>query len=381
VSSAVRSFLDEPRVPDPPPRDWRDWTLFAMVVVSAVIEAALRPDLVWRWASLAMCLGVAPTLLWRRRHPLEMTVIAFGVASAVGLVGAIGTGEPIGLVTTAVVLVLPYSLFRWDSGRRAVFGIPVMLVAYVVGVTTDPGTVGDAVGGAMALAIPPLLATMIRYRAAARVRTIEGIRAHEREQIARELHDTVAHHVSAIAVQAQAGRAMASTRPDEALARLAVIEEAASRTLAEMRAMVGALRGGAEADLTPQHGMADLARLGQVGGHALTVDVTLDDHLGPVGAAVDAAIYRIAQESVTNAARHARNATRVAVQVAEVGDELVLTVVDDGDPVSFDPADAGYGLLGIAERVKLLGGTLVVGPQPTGGWCIAATLPRNGARS
>jgi signal transduction histidine kinase len=222
---------------------------------------------------------------------------------------------------------------------------------------------------------------MIRYKSTARARAIEEIRSHERERIARELHDTVAHHVSAISVQAQAGRALAATRPDEALAVLGVIEEAASRTLTEMREMVRALRGDAEAELTPQQGMADLPRLGRGGAHTLTVDVTLDDQIGPVGAAVDAAIFRIAQESVTNAARHARNATRVDVQVAGDGDQLVLTVVDDGDPVSFDPADAGYGLLGMAERVKMLGGTLEAGPQPSGGWSIAATLPRNGGHA
>jgi signal transduction histidine kinase len=381
VSSAVRSFLDEPRVPNPPARDWRDWTLFTAVVVGAVVEAALRPDVVWRWASLALCLGIAPTLLWRRSRPLEMNVIAFGSTCVVSIAGAIGPGEPVGLYTNAVVLVLPYALFRWDSGRHALMGIPLMAAAYVVGITTDPGTVGEAIGGLTVLTIPPLLGTMIRYKSTARARAVEEIRSQERERIARELHDTVAHHVSAISVQAQAGRAMAATRPDEALAVLAVIEQAASRTLTEMREMVRALRGDAEAELTPQQGVADLARLERAGAHTLTVDVTLDDELGPLGAAVDAAIYRIAQESVTNAARHARNATRVDVQVVGRGDQLVLTVVDDGDPVTFDPADAGYGLLGMAERVKLLGGTLEAGPRPAGGWCIAATLPRHGGRA
>jgi signal transduction histidine kinase len=381
VSSAVRSFLDEPRVPDPPARDWRDWALFAVVVVGAVVEAALRSDLVWRWASLGLCLAIAPTLLWRRSHPLAMTLIAFGTTSVVSVVAAVVAGEPIGLYTTAVVLVLPYALFRWDSGRHALMGIPVMLVAYVVGITTDPGTVGEAIGGLTVLSIPALVGTMIRYKTSARARAIEEIRSQEREQIARELHDTVAHHVSAISVQAQAGRTLAATRPDEALAVLGVIEEAASRTLTEMRDMVRALRGGSEAELSPQQGMADLLRLGQAGGNSLTVDVSLDDQLGPVGPAVDAAIYRIAQESVTNAVRHARHATKVEVQVAGIGDQLVVTVVDDGDLVTFDQADAGYGLLGMAERVKLLGGTLEAGPRPNGGWCIAATLPRNGRRA
>ena len=105
------------------------------------------------------------------------------------------------------------------------------------------------------------LGASVRYQDKARVRGLDRVKLLEREQLARELHDTVAHHVSAIAVRAQAGRVVAPSDPAAALDALVVIEEEASRTLAEMRAMVGALRQGEEPDLAPQRGVADLSRL------------------------------------------------------------------------------------------------------------------------
>src|ERR687888_2378315 len=115
--------------------------------------------------------------------------------------------------------------------------------------------------GPPSLPLPAALGASIRYRASSRLREADQVRLREREQLARELHDTVAHHVSAIAVRAQAGRTVAASRPDAAVDALAVIEEAASRTLADLRALVGTLRDGEDADLAPQRGVADIARL------------------------------------------------------------------------------------------------------------------------
>jgi signal transduction histidine kinase len=114
----------------------------------------------------------------------------------------------------------------------------------------------------------------VRYRASSRLREIDQVKLRERQQLARELHDTVAHHVSAIAIQAQAGRTVAADRPDAALRALETIEEAASRTLAEMRSMVGVLRDGDEPERAPQPGVADIERLAREGGHGPRVDVS-----------------------------------------------------------------------------------------------------------
>jgi signal transduction histidine kinase len=203
---------------------------------------------------------------------------------------------------------------------------------------------------------------------------VDQIRSQERVGLARELHDTVAHHVSAIAVQAQAGRTMAGKRPEAALEALSVIEGEASRTLAEMRAMVRVLRDGAPAEYAPQPRVADLVSLARRD-PVPVVEVELAGDLAGLPLQVDAAVYRLAQEALTNALRHARNASRVEIRVAEGSGRLRLHVTDDGQIDPARPASHGFGLLGMTERVHLLGGTLRAGPAREGGWAVDAELP------
>jgi signal transduction histidine kinase len=376
VSTALRTFLAEPAAADPPERVWRDWVLLALVSISAVLEVALRTDLSWPVASLVVWLAVSLTVLWRRTHPLAMLAIGFGAGMSLGIAGAIaGATPPPGLYTMAIVLVLPYALVRWASGRDIVAGAVIMLAAWIVGITTDPGPVSESIGGFTVLVLPAAIGGVVRYRDTARSRELEEVKLREREQLARELHDTVAHHVSAIVIQAQAGRTLAATQPAAAADVLAVIEEEATRTLEEMRGMVGALRRDGDAALTPQQGIADIRRLAATAPSAITVDVRVDGDLSTIEPVVDAAAYRIAQESVTNAVRHARNATRIEVRVVAADDEVRLTVVDDGDH-SGSAGVGGYGLVGMSERAKLLGGSLEAGAEPGGGWRVDARLPR-----
>ena len=202
---------------------------------------------------------------------------------------------------------------------------------------------------------------------------------HEREQLARELHDTVAHYVSAIAIQAQAGRTLAASQPDAAVEALEVIEQAASRTLTEMRNMVRVLREGEEPDLAPQRSVDDIERLAHSTGDRPRVDVELSGDLDDLRPSVEAAIYRIAQESITNAVRHARHATRINVSVTGDDDYVHVTVRDDGDASSTGRNSSGFGLAGMTERATLLGGTLEAGPGSDKGWMVNAVLPRAGS--
>ena len=234
----------------------------------------------------------------------------------------------------------------------------------------------DVFGGSVLLLLFVALAAVFRYRADLWHRQQREIRNQERVALARELHDTVAHHVSAIAVQAQAGRALAATDPERAIGVLAVIEEAASRTLAEMRTMVGSLRAGAGADLAPQRGVHDIERLAGTTAGQIEVRVDVATDLGTLGPAVDAAVYRIAQESITNSARHARRARHVLVRVESLGSSVRVTVTDDGDGSDASPGQ-GYGLLGMAERAHLLGGSFHAGPMAPRGWRVTAELPRS----
>ena len=229
---------------------------------------------------------------------------------------------------------------------------------------------------AWSLLFPAALGAAVRYQTTARLRELDQVKLREREQLARELHDTVAHHVSAIAIRAQAGRVVAPSDPGAAVDALNVIEEEASRTLAELRGMVGVLRESEEPDLAPQRGLADLEGLAHRVGDRPRVEVHLSGDLDDLGPSVQAAIYRIAQESITNAVRHARHATRISVGVAGDHDCVRLTVRDDGDTSSAGRISAGYGLVGMTERATLLGGTLEAGPSPDSGWAVNAVLPR-----
>ena len=376
VSSAVRSFWAEPPAPDPPARVWRDWALLSAIVVAAVLETVFREDLIWRPAGLVVCVALAVTLLWRRTHPLLVTLIAFGGLLLLDGIARVAAGESTAtLYSSAYLLVLPYALFRWGSGRHATLGMAFILSGSVISEVLA-GNLADAILSVPFLLLPAAIGATVRYRTSSRLREREQVTLREREQLARELHDSVAHHVSAIAIRAQAGRTLAASQPGAAVEALEIIEDAASRTLGELRAIVGALRDGDEAELTPQRGVADIARLGG-STDGPRVDVELSGDLDGLRPMVGAAIYRIAQESITNAVRHARHATRIAVRVSGEDDCVRLVVRDDGEATA--DASAGYGLAGMTERAALLGGTLEAGPSSGRGWTVTAVLPRTGA--
>lgn len=376
VTDVIRSLVDEPAVPDAPRRVWRDWFVAAAIVVGTVVEVFAR-DLPWEVLTVAVSAVLATTVFWRRTHPLATVIVAFGTIGVFSVLVRIATGEVAGADSMAWVLVVPYAAFRWGSGRACAWSVPVMIAAWIVGITTDPSTIGEALGGLMVLAVAAGAGVEVRQVQSRRRRAIDDARIAERAQLARELHDTVAHHVSAIAIQAQAGQAVAATNPEATVDVLRVIEEAASRTLAEMRSMVGALRGD-DAELAPQQGIVDIARLAGVDRPGPTVTVTVSGGVDDLRPSIDAAVYRIAQESITNAARHAIGATTVDVSVFADDECVRLTVVDDGRPVAWHGDEGGYGLAGMKERAKLLGGVLSAGPAPDGGWRVDAILPRRG---
>jgi signal transduction histidine kinase len=362
---AMRSFLAEPRPSNPPAPLWRDWVLVAVVAVAGLLEVLLRDDVVWPVVALVAGVGPASLLPWRRTRPVLVTAVVFGSILLGDAVAVIGTGEPLMLFSVAYVLLLPYALFRWGSGVEAVAGMAIVVPAHALS-TALSGNIGDLAAGPLFLAFPAALGASVRYRASTRQRETEQIRLREREQLARELHDTVAHHASAIVIRAQAGRA----QPATAVAALEVIEEEASRTLAELRALVGALRP----DLAPQCGVGDIARLAHANGAGPRVDVHLNGDLEGLRPLVGAAMYRIAQESITNAIRHARRASRIDVRVSGERDCVRLTVRDDGDAAT--PGSPGYGLVGMTERAELLGGTLDARANADSGWTVTAVLPR-----
>lgn len=344
--------------------------LLGLIVVLGLLEVTLRPDTSWpRLVELALL----ATLPWRRSHPFSMVAIAFGVSIAMELAGVI---EPDPLGTTAFMLLLPYALVRWGSGREVAIAVPIILTAAALSLVAQEALLEEIVGGFAVLLSSMAVGAAVRYRAHARTQELQQIKLREREQLARDLHDTVAHHVSAIAIRAHAGIATASAKPEAAVDALHVIAAEASRTLDEMRAMVRTLRRGEEAELAPKPRIEDLATLAHVDGPH--VEVAIEGDVATLPAAVSSTVYSLAQESITNARRHARKATRVDVSVAIDDTSVQLRVRDDGELARARTAAPGYGLLGMTERAELLGGTLHAGPNPEIGWTVTAVLPRAG---
>ncbi|MEV5896866.1 sensor histidine kinase [Nonomuraea fuscirosea] len=383
----LRSVWDEPRPPGAPRRVWRDWALVGLLTLAIVLEGTLRTDLLWRPLSIVYPLVMLPTLLWRRTCPLACLAVP---VVTTGLIQHLTGADPAETASVAYMVILLYALSRWGSGREMALGLGLITAAVTTStltgqIATIPGRLAasDVIGAFTVVFAAFALGGAFRYRARARARELDQVKLLEREQLARDLHDTVAHHVSAMAIRAQAGIATAATHPDAAIDALRVIEAEASRTLAEMRAMVRVLRrdrapgGGDMPELAPNPHLADLEQLAGRPKVGPAVEVLIDGDLDGVPPSVGAAVYRIAQESVTNARRHARHATRIEVRVAADDSSVRLRVSDDGDSTATRAAPTpGYGLLGMIERADLLGGTCEAGPNPGRGWTVTAVLPR-----
>lgn len=386
LRSGLRVVWDEPQVPAPARVPWWDLALAALLVVASVVEGLVRA-VPWPGWHIALAAAVATTVTWRSRHPLVALLVAFGAQTLAGVVPALA-GEPYAVLnTTSVLLLLAYSLGRWASGRGVLLGTCVLLAGHFGREPLYGSTATQNLVGAAALLFPVALGATTRFWTVSRTRTLEQVRLRERTALARELHDTVAHHVSAIVVQAQAGQAVAAVDPQASVGVLAAVERAASTALGEMRALVGVLRDGSPAERAPGHDLADLRSLASQpdlsaddGPSSPRVEVNLHGRLD-VPASVSQAVYRVAQEAVTNARWHAHRASTVTVTVT-VDDEAVrLDVVDDGAPgrPSARGHGSGYGIVGMTERVQALGGTFHAGPQ-TRGWRVTATIPTEAAR-
>ncbi|MFE7590865.1 sensor histidine kinase [Kitasatospora sp. NPDC057512] len=283
--------------------------------------------------------------------------------------------RPTGL-TEGLALALLLSLVAHRCRPPVVAGTALAAFAALLAAAGREGGPYDVDNALLVLVLlgPGLL---LRWRAERRAWHIERAVREERNALARDLHDVVAHQVTGIVVQAQALQYVAVRDPELLRTALADIEHAGADALAAMRRLVGALREGehpAQDTDSPARQLAALARPGE--GHRCGITVSGEAELENTPAEVAAALLRIAQEAVTNADRHARGATRITVRVHGDDGWLHLDVHDDGRGPVRAPAGDGYGLIGMAERAKLLGGTFRAGPAAPGtGWHVAARLP------
>jgi signal transduction histidine kinase len=372
-------------------------TVGALTIVDAVLGRTLFDDTMV--PALVADAAVALAVLIARRHLLAATLFAAAASAAVsgavaewareGIIHGnwiVGLGALPGIAELAGMAVLCAMAIRYRPTAEAALAATAYggALLAIVG-WRQQGLHGDLFLLVLGVAFAVTIATGVYMRSIEqrRAEVARATRQSERDAIARELHDVVAHHVTGIVVQAQAARLVAAARPDVTANALSSIERAGADALSSMRAMVGALRADrGDAPMAPTATLDDIRQLAASGSIAPPVVVSLDSAAERLPSSVMASLHRIAIEALTNARRHGTGATTVDVAVACGSQHVTLAVTNDGAVVTH--RQQGFGLVGVAERVAALGGQFEAGPRPTGGWAVTAVLPTshlgNGSR-
>jgi signal transduction histidine kinase len=366
-----------------------DVLIAAALVLAAELEAAFEPVSVARWVDGLVVLGFTVPLAWRRRAPLVVLAIAAVTVVVYGEVEDAGSHQTLILAIALASFTAGYEL----PPRRAWIAPAIIVVADLFAIAVLGQDGGDFVFVMVIYVGPWVLAQALRGRGervdelTARTDALESERAQreaaaveaERARIARELHDVVSHSISVIAVQSQAIRRRLGAEHEREAADLAGVETTARQAMAEMRRLLGVLRSdGERLPLAPNPGLGQLPRLvEQVRGSGLEVDVAVVGEPLALPPGVDLAAYRIVQEALTNAIKHART-RRATVEIRYDAGTIALVVSDDGAGPAAN-GNGGHGLLGMRERVTLYGGTLQAGPGDSGrGFRVRAVLPVQG---
>jgi signal transduction histidine kinase len=370
--------------------------LIAIAAVESAFEVALRHDPLREpratpWLAVPAIALVVLALLGRRRFPFAAPVSVWLLAAVLSLVD----GRLVPFSATAVVagIAAAFLLGNLRDAVRARLGLAIVLAGAAIVVYNDPNpAAGELIFTPLLFAIGWLAGFAMRERGeqaeAAEVRAAQAERereaaariavAEERARIARELHDIVAHAVSVMVLQVGAVRhKLADTLPEDGEA-LKGVEQTGRTALTEMRRLLGAMRReGDDLALAPQPGLGDLGvLLEQVGRAGLPVRLHVDGEPYPLPHALDLSAYRIVQEGLTNALKHAR-ASQADVTVRYGSDELDIEVRDDGDGALPDHGH-GHGLVGVRERVKIYGGEMTADTATGGGFVLSTRLPLEG---
>ncbi|MFF2846376.1 sensor histidine kinase [Streptomyces sp. NPDC058001] len=385
-----------PRVPWPLPPRLADLLIAAVVAVFTGADVVVnvpgyrQADQV-TWLLFAVSIGA---LLFRSGRPVAVTLVTGAACAGWALYGHIGE-----LLNLPVMVALYAMAVQGDRRRTVRTGVIAALVSGIVSVIAGLDVVqpeGAPVLEMLWPLVPLLLGEVVRARhellreyaaRAARAeadREREALRKVEQERlrIAREVHDVVAHTVSAMTVQAGVALDALDARPELARRAMRQVRLSGKEAIQELRATMGVLRGPAdEAGVTapaPRLGeLPELADRVRATGLRLTVHADTGDREVPH--LVELAAYRIVQEALTNVIKHA-SARHAAVSVTLAGDRLAVEVTDDGHPSTTPQGGAhGYGLVGMRERATALGGTVEAGPRAVGGWRVFASLPVGGA--
>jgi signal transduction histidine kinase len=337
------------------------------------------------------------TLPVAARTVAPLAALSVSVAAVSLHIGVGYEGVPAGTLAALVIL---YSAASLTDMRRALLAALITAAGLAIYFTTDrsdPGltqavTTAATYAAAWGLGIYARsrrdYTNIVEERASLlerehEVRAREAV-ADERARIARELHDMVGHALNLIVIQSGGAQRVFESKPAVARDALASIESTGRHALTDMERMLGMLRepdGSAEA-FSPQPGLGNVDELAaHVSEAGLPVQVTVEGSPVPLPSSIDLSAYRIIQEALTNALKHAGPA-RAEVHVRYGAEQLDLEIVDDGRGTPFDSVAAGAegrrGLIGMKERVGLFGGELTAGPRPEGGFRVHVSLPING---
>jgi signal transduction histidine kinase len=339
------------------------------------------------WPAYLLVVVASLVLFWRRRYPVRVLAISVVAATAYSAPGYENGAELLApfVAVYAVAVALP--------ARRAAFASAAAFV--VLATTTAVANPFGTFGGSFVL-LPAMVAVALfaglavgnrrAYIAALAARAEEAERTREEEarrrvdaerlRIARELHDVVAHTMATINVRAGVAAHVIPDLPEPADEALRAIKEASKRGLRELRTILAVLRQADEAEPTqPATGLAALDVLVSTASAAgLPTQVRIGGVQRPLPAPVDLAAYRIIQESLTNAIRHAAPATAV-IRLDFASDHVDIEVTDTGRGPSSHGDGGGHGLVGMRERAAALGGTVEAGPAAHGGFRVLACLP------
>jgi signal transduction histidine kinase len=361
---------------------WQDVPLPLGLAVVAVAEMIGTQPAGWGWA-IGLEVAAAALLVWRRVASLWVTPLAAVVLLQMPFVGPQLDDAAAPILFCAVC---GYALGRWIADLLGLAGIGVILVAFLLDYTlvdTRAHGIGDVIF-VLTLILPPYIFGRITRRLADQTEelreTQELVRSQairdERDRIARELHDVIAHSVSAMVVQTAAAQDLVRTDPDRASTVLADVAATGRRALVETGRLLHVIRDtDDELGLEPTPGLAQVPGLVErFRADGLDVDLRLADPVPVLPAGVDVSAYRIVQEALTNALRYATDRSAL-VEVAALPDRLSIRASNAANGVAAAGGlGSGLGLLGVTERVHLLGGTLRHGTRD-GRFELDATLP------
>jgi signal transduction histidine kinase len=361
-----------------------DVLVAAALVVVGQLEVWLAADVDGPRGLVALgALAATAPVAWRRRAPLAALATVVGAGAAASLATSFARDA---LYPGPVLIVCIYSVARHTELPKALLGLGLAIVAGFVAVAHESNSdlfdflgslffftliFGTPWGAGQAIRARQQRLSDVERSSDERAREAAG---EERARIARELHDVVAHNVSVMVVQAGAERLALAETQASTRETLLTIERTGREALAEMRRLLGMLRESDETlGLAPQPSLRHVGTLvGHVRAAGLPVELEIDGEPAPLPAGVDVSAYRIVQEALTNALKHAGPA-RARVTVRYGPDAVELEISDDG----LGPGDGagGHGLVGMRERVALYGGSLRSGGRSGGGYTVSVRLP------